>query len=64
MTRNELKALPDGTIIFNGNTEGVIRTDPYINMKCIEIMIPIDAMRNDAEIPEERPQLWRVLEDE
>lgn len=61
MTKKELEQLKDGTLLYNGRTEGVIKTDGKI--KVIEIQIPIYAMCNDSRHYDERPDNWSVLED-
>lgn len=61
MTKKELQALKDGTLIYNGNSEGRIISDNGI--KCIEIYIPIHGMSNDAKDFDSRPEWWSVLEE-
>ena len=61
MTREELKALPDGTLVYNGYYEGLIKTD--CGDKVVEILIPIDSMCNDSIHFEERQEWWSVIEE-
>lgn len=61
MTKKELKALKDGTLIYNGRTEGIIKT--VDGMKMIEILIPIVSMSNDSSDFDDCPKYWDVLED-
>ena len=61
MTIKELKELPDGTLIYNGRHEGVIKTD--CGDKVIEILIPIYAMSNGSNDFDERPEWWSVIEE-
>ena len=60
MTRKELNALKDGTLIYNGHAEGMIRTD--CSVKCIEILIPINGMNNSSKHYDERPELWSEID--
>lgn len=61
MTRQELKDLKDGTIVYNGHVEGEIRT---VNggEKVIEVWYSIDSMSDDANDRNARPDDWTVLE--
>lgn len=61
MTREELKALKDGTILYNGHVEGEIRT---VNggEKVIEVWYSIDSMSNDSNDYNKRTELWSVIE--
>lgn len=61
MTKKELQALKDGTIVYNGEAEGRIITD--CGIKCIEIYIPINGMSNDAKDYNDRPEWWSVIEE-
>lgn len=61
MTKKELQGLKDGTLVYNGNTEGRIITD--CGIKCIEIYIPICGMSNDAIEFNDRPVWWSVIEE-
>ena len=61
MTKQELKELKAGTIIYDGYTEGVIKE--RAGEKVIEIWIPVSSMSNDARRPEERPERWSVIEE-
>lgn len=61
MKKAELKELKDGTLIYNGRTEGKIVTD--CGVKCIEILISIGGMSNDSRDYDERPENWDVIEE-
>lgn len=61
MTKKELMELKDGTLIYNGHAEGVIRTD--CGVKCIEVLIPINSMSNESRHVDERPDYWGLLEE-
>lgn len=61
MTKKELKALNDGTFIYNGHTEAEIKT--VDGEKVIEIHIPIDSMKSDSKHFDEIPEHWMILEE-
>lgn len=61
MTRKELMQLKDGTLLYNGHTEGEVKTSNGI--KCIEVLIPIATMDNNANYFDDRPEWWGILED-
>ena len=61
MTKKELKALKDGTLIYNGHTEAEIKT--VAREKVIEICIPIDSLKSDSQHFDEIPEHWMVLEE-
>ena len=61
MTRKELMALRDGTLIYNGHAEGMIRTDSGV--KCIEILIPITGMNDHSRHFDEKPEYWDLMDD-
>lgn len=61
MTRKELMQLKDGTLLYNGHTEGEVKTSNGI--KCIEVLIPIATMDNNANYFDDRPEWWDILED-
>lgn len=60
MTIKELKELKDGTLIYNGHVEGMVRTD--CGVKCVEILIPVSAMNNNARHFDEKPEYWDLIE--
>ena len=61
MTIKELMELKEGTLLYNGRTEGEIVTD--YGIKCIKVLIPIKYMSNMAKDKSEQPEWWDVLED-
>ena len=62
MTTKGLRDLPEGTLLFNGRVEGVIKTD--CGVKVIEILIPIDSMSNASKDYNERPEQWAISYDD
>lgn len=61
MTKKELQELKDGTLLYNGHVEGVIIND--CGLKCIQVLIPIHAMNDDARHFDERPENWNLLDE-
>jgi len=61
MKVKELKALPIGTLVYNGHTEGIITED--CGEKGISIFISIAGMSNDSSNFDERPEYWEPLDD-
>lgn len=61
MKAKELKELKDGTLLYNGHTEGIIKT--VDGEKVIDVIIPISAMRNDSRHFDEQPEWWMTLDD-
>lgn len=61
MKRQELMDLKDGTFIYNGHSEGIVKTD--CGIKVIEVLIPISAMSNDSRHFDERPEYWMTMDD-
>lgn len=61
MTKKELMALDDGTLVYNGRHEGIIKTED--GEKVINITIPISAMSNDKTDYNKRPEWWSAIED-
>jgi len=61
MTVKELMQLKDGTLVYNGHSEGVIKTE--YGIKVIETSIQISTMSNDANHYDEKPEFWDVLDD-
>lgn len=59
MTRKELAELEDGTVLYNGHTEGVVKT--VDKTKVIEVLIPIPYMSNESRHFDERPDSWSVM---
>ena len=62
MTKKELMQLKDGTLLYNGHTEGEVKTTSN-GIKCIEVLIPIATMDNNANYFDDRPEWWDILED-